>query len=128
VKTTDGTLVPQSSLLQPDKIKIIIHENFFLLTDKAQHVLTLYSTARALCVYDSAAESSEKLIDPTLKNNFLLLFLLLDGLGPLACSHPDLFCKQLRGRLGWGISPSVGHYLHRTTPTQKIADMHPCLY
>jgi hypothetical protein len=74
-----------------------------------------------LPVCDTPAEASERLTDPSLKYNLLLLLLLLGELGPLACSHPDLFCKQLPGLLGRGISPSKGRYLHKTTPNR-----HPC--
>jgi hypothetical protein len=73
-------------LLQPDKI--LIHENSFLLTDKAHRDLTLYGTSRAHCVYESATEASEKLNNPPLKNNFLFLF--LDGLGPLAVNKTEI--------------------------------------
>jgi hypothetical protein len=35
--------------------------------------------------------------------------------------------RHMVGLLGRVISPSQGLYLHRTTPTQKDADKHPCL-
>jgi hypothetical protein len=33
---------------------------------------------------------------------------------------------QLVGLLGWGISPTQGLYLHRTTQHRKKAGIHPC--
>jgi hypothetical protein len=71
-----------------------------------QSALCLDALRHCTC---ATAEVSDKLTDPPLNNNFLLL----DGLGRLVCSHSELFCRV--DRTPWTSDRPGG----RSLPTQE---------